>query len=118
MKFLVAFHISAGVLGAIALCYFATFREAESFAVGAMVSALNLVTLVYSWPRILAKKQVALSVGVIVFKFAILGWIIYVVATSQVFHLGWVAAGLALVIPSVLATSLKFSQNTSEKAES
>jgi hypothetical protein len=85
----------------------------------------------------LVKKQVALSVGVIVFKFAILGWIIYEVATGNFsgkipgnifggsfansapngggtsfgpsLDLGWFGAGLATVVLSVLTTGLSVS---------
>ena len=118
MRFLLVIHMAFAIVGALLLFCFATPRETFSFIAGASIAGLNLVTLIYSWPRILAKKQVALSIGVIVFKFAILGWIIYVVATSKQFNLGWVAVGLALVIPSVLATTLKASQTSTKKAES
>jgi hypothetical protein len=118
MKLILFVHAVLAVLGAFALLFLNGKTASMSFAVGSGISLGNLLVLTQTWPRILAKKQVALAVGVIVFKFAILGWIIYEVATSTVFSLGWVAAGLALVLPSILASSFSASQTSTEKAES
>lgn len=106
MVFLLLFHaILAGIItGSL---YFAVGQSvAGAFAAGAGVSFLNLIFLALTWPRLLQKKQVALSTGVIVFKFAILGWIIYEVVARKLFHLGWFSAGLALVIVSTVVAAL------------
>ena len=73
---------------------------------GALASALNLIFLVVSWPLILQKKQVALGMMGIVFKFALLVGILYFVAESKIISLGWFAIGLGTVIPSVILATV------------
>lgn len=46
-------------------------------ALGAAVSLLNSIGLLYAWPRILKKKDVALAFGVIVSKFALSIAVVY-----------------------------------------
>lgn len=111
-------HFVAAVVLTAVIAFISGTYSALSFAAGAGASFLNLIALVYSWPRILAKKSVALSIGVIVIKFAILGWIIYEVVSSQALPLGWFAAGLGLVILSTVATSFNVTQQSREKVES
>jgi hypothetical protein len=67
---------------------------------------INLSVMLVTWPRILAKKQIAPSVLVIVFKFAILGWIIFEVVNDGRIQIGWFAAGLATIVPASLVTML------------
>jgi hypothetical protein len=114
MMFFLSLH---GVLVAAISCillWLADRGTAASFAAGGALSFLNLLLLAYAWPRLLQKKQVALSIGVIVFKFAILGWIIYEVVTRKLFQLGWFSAGLALVIASTVLSALQYSRTNSE----
>jgi hypothetical protein len=114
MTFMLVIHAALGLLGSAYI--FSAFSQvaALSFLAGAFLSFINLVALVVAGPRILAKKQVARAVAIIVFKFAILGWIMYEVVAGKFLHLGWFAVGLGTVIASVVATSFK----TSPKAES
>jgi len=73
---------------------------------GALVSSLNLAFLVFTWPAILRKKQVALGTLSIVFKFALLVGILYFVSRSGVISLGWFSIGLGTVIPAVILTTV------------
>lgn len=118
MKFLLSFHLAAGVALTAVFSLMSSTSDALSFAAGAGLSFLNLCALTFAWPRILAKKLVALSIGVIVFKFAILGWVIYEVVTSRQIRLGWFAGGLGLVVLSTVVTSFIVSRKSPEKAES
>ncbi|MES2962740.1 MAG: hypothetical protein V4760_02545 [Bdellovibrionota bacterium] len=106
MRFLLVFHIVVTAL--LGVFVFTARGEAAALSVlaGGLVSFLNLTFLVITWPRLLAKKQVALAIATIVFKFALLGWILYFVAQSQAIRLGWFATGLGVVIASVLATAI------------
>ena len=108
MRFLLTTHALLGVFAAALTYFFAGPQAALSLGVGAVVMFANLIVLGVTWQNILAKKLVALSVGVIVFKFAILIWIIYIVATSERLYHGWFAGGLALIVVSSLATALKY----------
>jgi len=112
MKILISVHLAFGVALTALFAGIHGWNAAIGFATGASVSFLNVLILVSTWPRILAKKSVALSIGVIVFKFAILGWIIYEVVTEKPVHLGWFSAGLGLVVLSTLATSFAVTQNS------
>lgn len=114
MKFLPLVHIVIAGCGAVLAWLIGGSHASASFSVGAAVALFNLTLLVIVWPLILAKKLVALSIGVIVFKFAILAWIINEVATGNQFHLGWFAVGLGTLVPSVLATAAKASRSSSE----
>ena len=107
MSFLLYFQLALSVAGTVLIAILHGPNAAVSFAGGAGVTLFNFAVLVFGWPRMLAQKQVARAVLVIVFKFAILGWILYLVAHSQTISLGWFALGIATVIPSVLATAFK-----------
>jgi hypothetical protein len=95
------------------------FMAMISISGGGALMLLNLFALVFSWPRILAKKSIALATGVIVFKFAILGWIIYEVVGGEALHIGWFAVGMATVVPAVVGTAFIYNpdSDTLEKAE-
>lgn len=67
---------------------------------------LNVAGLHFAWSRILGKKQVALPLGVIVIKYAILGFIIYRIATENLLELPWFAAGFTVVLISGIASTL------------
>jgi hypothetical protein len=122
MRFLLLFHLTLGICAA-ALTYFLSGqKEALSLSFGALVALMNLSVLVLTWPRLLAKKLVALSVGVIVFKFAILAWILYEVSTGNLNQLAprleWFVVGLSLVVVSVVATALHESRQSSKETRS
>ncbi len=78
----------------------------------------DLAVLAIIVPFIFAKKQFALSIGVIVFKFAILAWIMNeavnaasnAVTQSQC-SLGWFAVGIALINVSAIVTAVRFSRS-------
>ena len=110
MTFLVYFQAALTVVGAVCVGALSGFAPAVSYLAGALVTLFNSAVLVFGWPRMLAQKQVARAVAVIVFKFAILGWILYLVVHSQTIQLGWFALGLATVIPSVLVTAFKHNE--------
>jgi hypothetical protein len=116
MRFLLYFHTLLTVVGATLACFLVGESAGVSFLMGALVSLINLAGLVFAWPLILAKKLVALSIGVIVFKFAILGWILYEVVHTSYVHTGWFAGGLAIVVISVTATSFNISPKTASEA--
>ncbi len=116
MNSLVAIHILVSIVAIICVAVFNDQLSALSVAAGTGASLLNLLGLSIAWPRILAKKQVALAISVIVFKFAILVWILYVVANGKYLNLGWFSAGLGLVIISVIGAGIRSdSESSAEK---
>ena len=103
-------------IGLVAVGILAGLSPAASFFAGSAVTLFNLAVLVFGWPRILAQKQVARIVFLIVFKFAILGVILYLAVNSPAIRLGWFALGLATVLPSVTVTAIMadFSSTTGD----
>lgn len=116
MRFLLYFQLILGVLGATAAWFFVAPMAGWSFAAGAGLTLFNFAVLVFGWPRILARKQFALGVVAIVSKFAILGWILYLVAHSPAVSLGWFAVGLGTVLPSVIVTAFMMPPGPNESA--
>lgn len=117
MKRVLEFHIAASLLLALLLFALRSQEAAIAFIFGSSVSFFNLVALTVVWPRILAKKLVALSIGIIVIKFAILGWILYEVATKNLVQVEWFAVGLGVVILTVLSASFLLPASFSETLE-
>lgn len=99
-------------MGAVSLLAFHSQLAAVSFVIGSTLMMLNVATLNFAWGRILVKKQVALPVGVIVIKYAILGFIIYYVATHNDLLVPWFAAGFSLVLVSAVVSAIGSGQRT------
>lgn len=115
--FLVYFQLVLALLVTVCVgAYTGSWASALSTFGGSMVTLFNLFVLVFVWPRILNNKKVALAVATIVFKFAILGLILYIVTHTPSIQLGWFALGLATVLPSVLATAYKMPSLFPEQA--
>lgn len=128
MKFLLVFHLIATLLLAAGVYLKSGGNSCFSFVLGSGVIFFNFLALIYAWPRILVKKtnkkMIALPIVVIVIKFAILGYIVHEVVTSEVVNVWWFMAGLAVVLLSTTATGLfaadlvvNMSPHTSEKVE-
>lgn len=108
MIFLLLCHVVIGAFAAL-LAWFGMGGVAGlSVLVGGLTMLGNLIVLCLVWPLLLEKKLVALSIGVIVFKFAILIWIISLVATSSRLQPAWFGLGLATVVLSALATAVRY----------
>ncbi len=124
MRFLLLFHSVATVVMAAVIFLKSGSLSALSFLLGSGLIFFNFLALIYAWPRILAKKTIALPIGVIVIKFAILGYIVHEVVTTEIVNIWWFMAGLATVLLSTTATGLfaadlvvNMSLNSSEKVE-
>ncbi len=102
MNSLISIHVIVGVVATVIGWWFGDLVIAQSIAAGAGVSLLNLLALSTVWSRVFAKKQVALALSVTVFKFAILGWILYEVVRHDYLSIGWFAAGMGLVTITVI----------------
>ena len=97
-------HIVICLLGSAVVLSIGTMHQATSFALGACLMAFNWAALGWSWGQILVKKSFALAVGVIVFKYAILGLSILIL-TKQAWVDGfYLMGGVATVLPTALVT--------------
>jgi hypothetical protein len=115
LYFLLVVHAALGLLVSLITFKYLGWIYTQGVAAGVLLSLVNMGLLVFAWSRIFEKKQVALSIGVIVFKFAILGWIIYKVVSRQLFPLEGFAAGMGLVMISAVLTALRFAHINREK---
>lgn len=114
---LIAIQLAITILGAGVVGFFTTSAAGFSFAAGAGVILFNFAVLVFGWPRVLAKKQVALGSVAIVIKFAILGWILYLVTHSSSVRIGWFAFGMATVFPSLLMAAFSLQAEAVKASE-
>ena len=82
-------------------------HHAWGAAFGGLLMTLNLGVLVWAWKRIIFKKSIALAVPAIVFKYAILAGIIYLVLQSpRISNFGF-AIGLVTVVPTMTLFAFK-----------
>lgn len=94
----------------IAVAYAMTAQVAMSFTFGALMNLVNLLLLAWAWRLIFQKKLIALAVSVIVFKYAILGAIIYFSIRRQWVSVEWMAGGLSVLLPSVVVFAVLHSK--------
>lgn len=100
---LVFYHIVFTGLFSALLLVMGLQSEIMSLLVASVLVGLNLVLLVWGWRRIFLKKSIALAVSAIVFKYAILGVLIYLILTRmQINPLAFIV-GLSTMIPTTLA---------------
>lgn len=95
MKRVLIFQLLLTILGTLGVLAYGAQHEALSFAVGGLIVMGNFILLGLGWNMVFSKKLVALSVLIIVFKYAILGVIIYVVVKQNWLLPIWFAGGIA-----------------------
>lgn len=93
-------------LGTGALLATNTMQNAASYAAGVVVVLFNVVTLYFVWSRVFRKKFIALALGIIVFKYAILGLIIYRLLHTEWLDILWFCAGLSSLMLGSLIFAL------------
>ena len=112
-------HIAFGLLLGLALGALGYGgHEVLSFNIGLLFSALIASTMSLVLKMMIFKKSFALPIGVIVFKYAFLGIISYMVAATGNFNLALSAVGIFMIVPSALVTGIYYSHRTKNlKAE-
>lgn len=78
------------------------FNSAASFSLGAIFVWFNVLSWAFLISRILKKKLIALSATIIVFKYAILGFLLYKLLTMPWLDRIWFSLGLGSLIVSSL----------------
>jgi hypothetical protein len=102
MKKVVSIQLILLVAGGAALALGVSTQAAISYLLGAALIFFNLVLLIWVWSQILKKKFIALNVSIIVFKYAIFGFIIYKILSSPNIDNVWFSVGLSTMLPTVL----------------
>jgi len=113
MKLFLAIQLFIGFVGSLLLAEIKGNESAASYACGCGLIFLNVLTLTILWSFIYRKKFVALSVAIIIFKYAILGVILY-----KLFALPWVdKIWLCVGLGSLLVTTLLFAVLAPERKD-
>lgn len=99
-------HILVGTLLSVAIGIVAGQNKMLSFALGASLQWLNVLILSIVWAQILKKKLIALYGLIIVFKYAILGVIIYRIFQLPWISIGYFVAGLSTLVVAVLSFAI------------
>lgn len=95
------------VIGASLLLFVGPF-ESLSWSIGFLVALGNVAVIQYSWVTILGKKTVAWPGTLIVIKYTLLTYLLYVIATHKVLLVFWFTLGLAaVVIPAVVFSLIR-----------
>ena len=106
MKKLLGIQSGVCILGAILVFYINARQCAASYAMGSALILINLIFLTWVWSNILKKKFIALSVSLIVLKYALLGIVIYKIISDRETDLAWFSVGLGSLIISILLFAL------------
>lgn len=93
-----------GVVGLI--MYSPEMLHLVSFLAGSMLMTASIGVMAWTLHLLFLKKSIALIGGLIVVKYGILGAIIFWVTRQPVFVTVWFAAGLGLLLPSVLLLTI------------
>lgn len=73
---------------------------AFSAGAGALIIGFSLAFSAWAWGRIFRQKTIALSIGVIVFKYAALIIILYKLVNHPKILGGWLAVGISSLLPT------------------
>ena len=107
MKFVIYVQLFITLLGAAVLGIFYAPQHGLSFASGALLILLSFFFLGIGFGLIFKKKLIALAIGIIVFKYAILGIIIFTLVKLAWFNPLWFCLGVASFVASGVIYALK-----------
>jgi hypothetical protein len=99
-------QILLSVFGTIALWLFLDEQRALSYGAGSLMMLINVGFLVWTWSRVFQKKQIALAVSLVVFKYALLGVFIYWFLGKSFAQPLWMALGFASILVSALIAAI------------
>jgi hypothetical protein len=102
MKIILSAQVLVCILGSLFLQYFNASNHALSYFCGSGMLLLSIFLMGIGWGLIFQKKLIALAVSVIVFKYAILGIIIFTIVGLPWFNPLWFAIGVASFVMSAI----------------
>lgn len=102
MKKVLISQILISILGGLLLNILTASQQAYSFVVGSLVILISFVMFGVGYGLIFKKKLIALAIAIIVFKYAILGIIIFKIVKLPWFTPLWFAMGVASFILSAI----------------
>ncbi len=102
-------------LGGLLLGFFYAPQHSLSFVTGSLVILGSFFMLGIGFGMIFKKKLIALAIGIIVIKYAILGIIIFTLVKLAWFNPLWFSMGVASFVLSAIVYALKESLNREGK---
>lgn len=111
MKRLALEHAILTLAAALGLGMFHSIAAAIAFMVGSTLALINFTVLFLHLGRVFGKKQVALGTSVIIFKYLILGLIIYFIVARSELQLFWFAVGLISLLFALAIRAVFLKQN-------
>lgn len=100
-------HVAVMLLGAALAFSPNASQKSASYLAASGLMLINVGLLYWVWQRCLQKKLVALAILIIVFKYAILGWIVYRLLSSSWLDIVWFSMGIGSLILSSSLTALQ-----------
>ncbi len=102
MKLFLAAQLVVILAGTLVIAELLGKDGAVSYAIGSSLIFFNVAALGFVWFHVIQKKLIALSLMIIVFKYAILGVIIYKLLSLPWVQQGWLCVGLGSLLISTL----------------
>lgn len=115
MNFVLVVQMLITAAGSIVLGSVYGIQQSASFATGSLAIALSFSMMAIGYGLIFKKKMIALAVGIIVIKYAILGIIIFTLVKLAWFNPLWFSMGVASFVLSAIVYALKESLNREGK---
>ena len=98
--------IAYAVIASFAAYFYLVISFSVNVFIGSTTVLLNLAALSFSWKRIFSKKTIALAVFVIIFKYVILGMILWGLSVAGWLNVIGFLVGVASLLFSVFAVML------------
>lgn len=102
MRLFIIIQFAITLIGSLILAEGRDNMSAASFAIGSGIVLFNVLSLTFIWSLTIQKKLIALSLSIIVFKYAILGIIIYKLLSFAWVDRIWLCVGLGSLVVSAL----------------
>lgn len=106
INYIAASVVVYGFAASIASYFYFGVGFSANVTIGALIVLLNLAALSFSWKRIFSKKSIALAIFVIIFKYVILGMILWGLSVSGWLNVIGFLVGLASLLFSVFTAML------------
>ncbi len=94
-----------GILGLVFVVFFMP-RITNSFLTGWALSTINFLLLNFFWRRVFEKKHIAMTLLLVITKYAGLAALLYLLVNSNWVHLGGLLFGISTLLLSIITVAL------------
>ncbi len=114
MKLITISHLVFALFLGILIHFWFSSNSSSSFYLGAGLIQLSYLALALSWSLIFHKKLIALAVILIIFKYAILGAILFQIVKLQWLDFLWFSLGIASFITAAFVYAISAARKKEE----